>query len=272
MKRVRIGMMQMPVVYGDAGLNLQTMEEALRALNGQADLCVFPECLDFGWANEDAAKLATPIPGPVSDHYLALAKHYGVWIAAGLTEAEDQQVYNTALLISSSGEIVLKHRKINILTGVEDVYGVGTRLEVAKTPFGRIALDICADNLGDSTVLGEAFGRMGAQLLLSPCAWAVTPDRDPEREPYGQEWHVPYQMLSKKYGMAVVGVSNVGRVANGAWRGHRAIGNSIAYTARGEVAAVLPYGECAAAYCVIELELLDNPLTGTALSGAVGPQ
>ena len=33
---------------------------------------------------------------------------------------------------------------------------------------------------------GHALGRMGARLLLSPCAWAVDADHDNAREPYGE--------------------------------------------------------------------------------------
>ena len=53
-------------------------------------------------------------------------------------------MYNAALLISDQGKILLHHRKINVLTGVEDVYAIGDRLAVAETPFGRIGIDICA--------------------------------------------------------------------------------------------------------------------------------
>jgi len=270
MTHVRIAMMQMPVIFGAIEENLRTMRDFLDTARGRADICIFPECADIGWANEDAIRLATPIPGTVSDAYASLAREFNVYLAAGLTEAAGELIFNAAVLISPEGEILLHHRKINTLTGVEDMYAIGDRLATVMTPFGRISLDICADNSDSSAVLGETFGRMGTSLLLSPCAWAVRPDRDVEKEPYGEEWHIPYSRLARRYHMAVVGVSNVGIVANGAWRGWKAIGNSIAYDGDAACVAELPYGEDAVCCQVIEIELRVNSLTGTALTSWVG--
>ena len=272
MAGIKIGMAQMPVLFGKAEENLATMERFMKQAAGAADIVVFPECCDLGWGNVEAPALCQEIPGRTSEAYCRLAKQYHLWIAAGITERAGEKTYNAALLISDSGEIRLHHRKINVLTGVEDVYEIGDRLGVAETPFGRVALDICADNAGSSTVLGEAFGRMGADLLLSPSAWGVTPDRDLKRDVYGAEWHQPYSMLSKKYGMAIVGVSNVGYLENGTWAGWRAIGNSIAYHGTGELAAVLSCGETAEELRIVEIETVSHSRKGTELAAYVSSQ
>jgi predicted amidohydrolase len=120
-----------------------------------------------------------------------------------------------------------------------------------------------------SLPLGHALARMGAQIILSPCAWAVVPDRDPKTDPYGAEWHEPYSLLSGLYHIPVIGVSNVGQVSAGTWKGWKAIGNSIAYDSDGTLKTVLPYGEDAECVRVIEVELKDPEHTGTALSEAV---
>ncbi|MCI8625550.1 MAG: carbon-nitrogen hydrolase family protein [Lachnospiraceae bacterium] len=269
MATVKIGMAQMSVVFGKPEENLTMMERFLKLAAGKADIVVFPECCDLGWGNVEAPALCHPIPGATSEAYCRLAKQYHLWIAAGLTERAGKKTYNAALLISDSGEICLHHRKINVLTGVEDVYEIGDRLGVADTPFGRVALDICADNAESSMVLGEAFGRMGADILLSPSAWGVAPDRDLQRDVYGAEWHKPYSILSKKYGMAIVGVSNVGYLENGTWGGWRVIGNSIAYHATGTLAAVLSCGETAEEFRVVELETVTHTKKGTELAAYV---
>ena len=88
---------------------------------------------------------------------------------------------------------------------------------MADTPFGRVGVPICADNSTASTELGLALGRMGARLLLSPCAWAVTPDHDNAKEPYGRDlWDVAYRLFAEKQRIATVAVSNVGRMEVGA--------------------------------------------------------
>lgn len=266
-RTIRVGMLQIRVVFSDAAGNLTRAAEAVKkAVQEGAEICVLPEAMDLGWANPEAAELATPIPGPVSGLLSAMAVKNHVWLVSGMTEKDGDDVYNTALLISPQGEIKAKHRKINILTGVEDVYTPGDRLQTVKTPLGRIGFDICADNFVTSLPLGHALARMGAQIILSPCAWAVVPDRDPKTDPYGAEWHEPYSLLSGLYHIPVIGVSNVGQVSAGTWKGWKAIGNSIAYDSDGTLKTVLPYGEDAECVRVIEVELKDPEHTGTALS------
>ena len=267
MKKVKIGMIQMEVVFDKAEENIMRASELVKqAVKEGAQICVLPECMDLGWGNPDAYEMAFEIPGRTSDAYCRIARENGVYLVAGLTEKADDRVFNTALLISSEGEILQKHRKINVLTGVEDVYSIGDRIGVVQTPFGVVGIDICADNAVQSLSVGYTLGRMGAQMILSPSAWAVTPERDPVAEPYGQEWHVPYGRLSGAFGIPVVGVSNVGQVTKGSWKGWKAIGDSIAYDSDGSCLAVLPYGEDAQCVRVIEITVKENPLKGTALA------
>ena len=56
-------------------------------------------------------------------------------------------------------------------------------MAVAETDLGVIGISICADNFAESLCIGHTLGRMGARLLLSPCAWAVEADHDNARDP-----------------------------------------------------------------------------------------
>lgn len=264
---LKIGMIQMNVVFSEAEKNLAHAGKLIKeAKDKGAQICVLPECLDLGWGNPDAAQYAEPIPGRISNQLGEMAKENAIYLVAGITEKAGEKIYNTAILISDDGSILLKHRKINVLTGVEDVYSIGDRLGVAETKYGKIAIDICADNAGNSLSIGMTLGRMGADILLSPCAWAVRPDRDVKKEPYGEEWHKPYKTLSSTFAIPVVGVSNVGKVEKGSWAGWKAIGNSIAYGSNGKLLAELSYGEQAEVVEVIEVYLTEKTQVGTALA------
>lgn len=266
-KTVKIGMIQMSVVYHDPQQNLQRAEALVsHAVAIGAQICILPECMDLGWATPEAAALAGPIPGTISAALCAIARAHSVWLLSGITEKEECRIFNAAILISPDGTIHAKHRKINILTDVEYMYSVGDRLTVTNTPLGKIGISICADNLSPSLCLGHSLARMGAQMILSPCAWAVTADRDPAKEPYGQEWHVPYRSLSHSYHIPIVGVSNVGSMPVGKWAGWQAIGNSIAYDSDGTCAAVLPYGPNAECIRVIEIAIQQPQAFGTELA------
>ena len=267
MKTVNVGMIQMEVLFCQPKENLERAQKLVKqAADKGARICVLPECMDLGWGTPRAVELAQPVPGEVSNVLCRIAKENQVYLVSGLTEKDGGKVYNTALLISDKGEILCKHRKINVLTGVEDVYSIGDRLCVCETEFGKVGIDICADNAVQSLSIGHTLARMGAQMILSPCAWAVLPDRDPVKEPYGNEWHVPYSHLSGIYHIPVIGVSNVGQVTEGSWKGWKAIGNSIAYGRDGKLLKVLPFGEMAECVEVLSVEIGDTGICGTQLA------
>ncbi|HIR28463.1 MAG TPA: carbon-nitrogen hydrolase family protein [Candidatus Choladousia intestinigallinarum] len=267
---VKIAMAQIQVWPEDKQRNLRKIEEYIeKAAGEQCDIVVLPECSDLGWANPQAGDEAEPVPGKTSSFLCELSRKYGIYTACGITEREGEKLYNTAVLVNRKGEMILKHRKINILTGIEDMYSVGDSLKTVETEFGKIGLAICADNLAESAVIGHTLGRMGCQLLLSPSSWAVTEDFIQEGRIYGDEWRVPYQMLSKTYGMAVVGVSNVGEIPFGQWQDRCCIGNSMASDPEGRIVKELPFGRKAETLGILEVELKKNGLYGTALSEAV---
>ncbi|MCL4853213.1 MAG: carbon-nitrogen hydrolase family protein, partial [Bryobacteraceae bacterium] len=175
----KLAMGQMLVEGGCPEANLERAAAMIEAA-GRAGckIVVLPECLDLGWTDPSARDIAEPIPGRYSDVLSRAASDSALYVTAGLTERTGSRVYNAAVLIAPNGEIVLKHRKINELTIAQDLYSVGDRLSVVETPYGIAGITICADNFPDSLVLAHALARMGCQILLSPCAWAVEANHD----------------------------------------------------------------------------------------------
>ena len=163
-----------------------------------------------------------------------------MFIVAGLVERAGDQLYNAAVLIDPRGQILLVHRKINELDIAHDLYAIGDRLAVAHTELGTLGISICADNFPNSLAIGHVLARMGAQLLLSPSAWAVDADYDNLAEPYGERWRRAYGELGRLYDLPVIGVSNVGWLTDGPWKGRKAIGCSLATNNRGEILAEGP--------------------------------
>ncbi len=256
---------QMLVQPGDLEGNLRRARQMIaEAAQSKCRIVVLPECLDVGWTHPSAYELAQPIPGPTFDRLAREAARHGMHVVAGLTERDTLRIYNTAVLIGPSGQLLLKHRKVNILDIAQDLYSVGDRLGVADTELGRIGINICADNFPSSLCLGHALGRMGARILLSPCAWAVPADYDNELQPYGQDlWHPAYRELAQLYEMPVIGVSNVGPVTAGPWAGRHCIGSSLAIDADGTVLAEGPFGADAEDLLIQSVYLRPAPAEGT---------
>ena len=251
---IRVGMGQMLVEGAAPAANLERALRMIRDAGAQScDVVVLPECLDTGWTHPTARELAEPIPGPHSEALADAAREAGIHVVAGITERDGDRIYNAAVLISPAGDILLKHRKINELDIARDLYSTGDRLGVARTPLGTIGVDICADNFPDSLHLARSLASMGAQVLLSPCAWAVDADHDNEKEPYGDLWIGSYTTLAKCQGLPVVGVSSVGWLNDGPWKGRKCIGCSLAVGRDGRILARGPYGAAAEALLIVEL-------------------
>jgi len=265
-----VGMAQILVEGGRPEANLGRAEGRIReAAQKGCRLVVLPECMDLGWTDPSAQSLAQPIPGPHSDRLAQAARESGVFVVAGLVERAGDKRYNAAVLIDPSGAIRLVHRKINELDLAHDLYAVGDRLGVAETPLGTLGIDICADNFSDSLAIGHVLARMGAQLVLSPSAWAVEADHDNTREPYGDLWRRSYGELARLYDLTVIGVSNVGRLMAGPWKGRKVIGCSLAVGPGGEILAEGPYGENAEVLVLVEVEPREPIAKGTLVADAL---
>jgi predicted amidohydrolase len=263
----RIGMAQILVEGAQPNANLDRAEKFIRdAARRGCQLVVLPECLDLGWTDPSARRLAQPIPGEHSQRLAAAAKETGQFVVAGLVERAGDRLYNAAVLIDSRGQIVLVHRKINELEIAHDLYSIGDRLAVAQTQIGTLGINICADNFPNSLAIAHVLARMGAQLLLAPSAWAVNASHDNQSEPYGARWREAFGELGRLYDLPVVAVSNVGWLTDGPWKGRKTIGCSLATDYRGHVLAEGPYGDAAESLIVVDVKLRQRAVRGTQIA------
>ena len=252
----RVGMAQTLVEGGEPVANLRRAADAIhRAAEQGCRLVMLPECLDLGWTDPSARDRAQPIPGPHVDLLANVARNSGTFVAAGLVERAGVRLYNAAVLIAPTGELLLHHRKLNELDIALDLYSTGDRLGVVETELGTLGLAICADNFGSSLAVGHVLARMGAQVILSPSAWAVDADHDNARDPYGKLWRDSYTELTRLYDVTVIGVSNVGPMTGGPWAGRKCIGCSLAVGPGGAVLAEGPY----AAEAVVSVDVAPRP-------------
>jgi predicted amidohydrolase len=255
-KKLNVGIGQMHVDGGNPEFNLRNAVAFIgEAARQRCDIVVLPECLDFGWTHSAALTGAQPIPGKFSDLLCQAAEAHEIYVIAGLTEKEQDKIYNTAILISPKGEILGKHHKINILDIAQHIYTPGNSCAVIETGLAKIGLNICADNSPSTNELGHALGYMGADIILSPCSWAVPPDFDNEKTPYGDIWKQSYTEIARKHRIPVVGVSNTGLVKDGAWKDWWCIGASLVVSRDGQIQEQFAYTREGSQLYTIEVEL-----------------
>lgn len=239
-----------------------------RSARSGAALVVLPETMDLGWTFSRARDRAQPIPG--GTFYQSLrraARQHHIYVCAGLTEKRGANVYNAAVLISPLGQLLLHHRKLNELSIAHDAYDQGDRLAVSHTSLGTLGLMICADARADAECITRALGMMGAEVVLSPSAWAVPPDWNETRRRYGGEWAASYGRVARDYRMWIAGCSNVGRIENGPWNDYMCIGNSLVVGPDGVPVRRGSFGEAAEELLLVRVTPERSPASGAGWRG-----
>jgi predicted amidohydrolase len=255
----------MHVEGGDKARNLRHAEQCIaQAAAKGADLALLPECLNLGWTHPSAHTDADSIPHGESCRRLSeAARQHRIFVCSGLVEQAPEGVYNSAVLLDRDGTLLLRHRKLNELNIGHEYYGQGESLGVAHTELGSLGLMICADAFARDQVLTRALGYMGADVILSPSAWAVPADHDNAKDPYGQMWRESYARVARDFSLWVIGVSNVGPVTAGPWAGWRCIGCSLVIDPDGNEVVQGPYGVDADTILYVTVQPRTRPARGT---------
>ncbi len=259
----KLAMAQMRVEGGAKTANLaRALERIETAAHNGAHVVLLPEALDLGWTFPPEG-LAGAVPaGEASALLAAAARRYRVYVCAGLVEQAPDQVFNTAVLLDPEGRLLLHHRKLNELEIGHACYGQGDRLAVAHTPLGCFGLMICADAFARGQVISRTLALMGADILLSPSAWAVPADHDNRLNPYGKLWLDNYGPVAREHQLWIAGVSNVGRIDAGPWKGRQCIGCSLLVGPDGRAVLQGPYGPEADTLLYADIAPVPRPARG----------
>lgn len=231
MAKWKVAVAQIPLVMGDKKANLRSIFDAIgEAGRRRCDIVALPECSLAGWLSRAAQKAAEPVPGPFTARLSEAARRHRMAIVAGFEEAEDGRIYNSAVLVGPDGKLLARHRKINELEIGLHVYTAGTSLNVVDLRGRRVALSICADSWIPE--ITDALYMMGARLIFSPCAWAISPG--------GEECNIAwirqtYAARAKDKDVVIVSPDSVGRVTEGPWRGRILQGNSLVTGPNGRI-------------------------------------
>ena len=260
----KLALAQMRVEGGEKANNLLRAVEhiAIAAATG-AQVVLLPEAMNLGWTHPSSQIEPDEIPDGCSCSKLReAARQHKIHVCAGLIERAGERILNSAVLIDPQGEVILQHRKLNELEIGHEFYVQGDRLGVAHTALGTFGVMICADAFVRGQIVSRTLGLMGADIILSPCAWAVLADHDNQKEPYGKLWLDNYCPVARDFQMWIAGVSNVGWLTDGPWKGRKCIGCSLLVGPDGQPVLTGPYGADAETILYADIELEPRPARG----------
>lgn len=140
----------------------------------KADVILLTEAVGQQGTGKTYFQAAQPVPGPVTRKLGELAKLKNSYVVAGVIEREGAAIYNTAVLIDRTGNLVGKYRKVHLPRGeVEGGLTPGNDYPVFQTDFGVVGLMVCYDVFFADPA--RALTLKGSELLLMPIEGGVEP-------------------------------------------------------------------------------------------------
>ena len=172
---MRIAAAQIDCVLGDIDANVRKMREfAARAKKAGAELIVFPEMADTGYAMPVIREQATFWDQGAVPRLQEIARALGIGIISGLSERDGESIYNSQVSINPDGEIVAKYRKTHLFSPppIEEhkCFAAGDKLVTFAAGGLRLGLTICYDLRFPEVYRSLACDR-GANVFIISSAW-----------------------------------------------------------------------------------------------------
>ncbi|MBP7687253.1 MAG: carbon-nitrogen hydrolase family protein [Thermoflexales bacterium] len=229
---MRVGLVPLKTEARNPAANLERLAQRLAEIAPhQLDLVCLPECTLTGYIydEDDLKQFGEPIPGPVTDQLGQLAKRYAIYLCFGMIEAAASGVYDAAVLLDRTGQVVLKHRKIE----EKPPFANGKRMDHAETDLGRLGILICGDLFNSAVVR-----RLEASLrvLILPISRSFD-GRSPDVERWLTKERLVYLEAAKATGVTtlIVNALEINSAAS-------AFGGAMIVNAHGELLAESPHG------------------------------
>jgi len=158
--------------------NVPVLRQALDALMHRfpwVQMALFSELAAYG----PMPALAQAPGGPAETAFREMAVRHKIWLIPGsYFERVDDRIYNTALVIDPTGEVIQRYRKMFPFRPFELGVEAGTEFCVFDVPqTGRFGLSICYDMWFPETT--RTLAALGAEVILHP-TMTDTIDRDVE--------------------------------------------------------------------------------------------
>lgn len=173
---VEVAALQMDIGR-DVKANLERVRSTIDdiAATGPIDLVVLPELANCGYIKgvdrdfaRDYFKLAEKVPGIFTNGLGEIATKHHIFIVAGMLQEHPvvpHSVYNSAVLIGPSGDVLGVHHKMHIPGEEKHYFYPGNTFQVVATELGEIGLQVCAD--ASYPELTRTLALMGAEIVVT---------------------------------------------------------------------------------------------------------
>lgn len=237
---MKIALIQMTVVAGDAEGNRKRGLALAEEAAGQAEVIVLPEVWTTGYALRQVDTMAEDEKGPTINAIADISRKCGVTVVAGSLPMRRQgKVYNCSIVINPAGEIVARYEKMHLfsMTGEERFFAAGERRSVFKIAGLDAGIAICYE-----LRFPELFRSLtldGAKVIFMPAEWPAA---------RAEHWRVLNQARAIENQVYICAANCVGEHRGAPFYGHSMlIGPTGELIAEGGSEECIVYGEINAA-------------------------
>jgi len=145
---MKVAAAQIDCTLGDVAANVRTMRDfAERARSAGAELVVFPEMADTGYAMDIIREKATTWDEGAVPELQETARALSIAIIGGVSERAGDVIYNTQVAIDAAGAIEAKYRKTHLFKPIEEDKCFAAGADLVSLGLGSITfgLTICYD-------------------------------------------------------------------------------------------------------------------------------
>ena len=185
-----------------------------RAAVEKAEFVAFPELIVHGHCSPNTWELAEPVPdGPTVKRLCQIARHYCLTLSVGLSEKENDIVYNTQVLVGPEGYIG-KQRKLHLSRDEGMFYKGGRDISVFDIGKAKVGTVICYDN--QFPEIARVLALKGAEILLMPHAarmkmWDDTPESAEKARQHVHDQFRSYAMRARENACFAILADQAGR-------------------------------------------------------------
>lgn len=168
----KIALLHLETVPGAVERNRYLIVEAIKhAASVGAEWIVTPELAVCGlqFVQLIGTDWIRPQPDPWMQQVCQLVKTLKRTVFLSCPERDGSRLYNSVFVINSYGEIIGKHRKINVASDALSWSSPGDRAAPVECDGVHVGVLVCADVYTSN--IARAMKFEGAQMFISPASW-----------------------------------------------------------------------------------------------------
>jgi predicted amidohydrolase len=168
----KVALLHLETVPGAVEQNRYVIVEAIKhAASVGAEWIVTPELAVCGlqFVQLIGTDWIEPQPDPWMQQVCRLVKRLKRTVFLSCPERDGRRLYNTVFVIDSAGEVVGKHRKINVASDSLSWSSPGDAALPIECSGIKVGVLVCADVYTQN--IARAMKFEGAQMLVSPASW-----------------------------------------------------------------------------------------------------